>query len=189
MWYLIEMVRSRIKKRRMKKRSKTRRIRRQRGGNVTDIAANTGAPPFPGQTNVKLDVRFLPNSVFSATEFGNTLTKMNSSSMPKVEWVPPSAGTLYTFLCWDPDAEHGGWLHWLVINCQGKDPTTGETIVKWQKPSPPTGEHRYIFIVFQQANKITMEPNDNRAFFKIAEFTQAHSLTPVSHYKGIRVKS
>ena len=88
---------------RFKKRSKTRRFKRQRGGNV-DILVNTGAPYVSIPPPTDLTVKFLPNSKFSATEFGNVLKNHESASEPKTAWTAPAAGTFYTLLCWDPDA-------------------------------------------------------------------------------------
>jgi hypothetical protein len=167
---------------RTRKRTKTRR-RKQRGGNA-DLLTNTGAPAAPEPASVQLDVRFQPNSVYSASETGPILSKINSRSQPQVEWTPPPKGTMYTFLCWDPDAS---WLHWLIVNATGNGPDSGTSAMSWAPPTPPSGQHRYIFEVFQQAGKIT--PKLDRPNFNIANFVQQHSLTPVSKYKGIRVNS
>jgi phosphatidylethanolamine-binding protein (PEBP) family uncharacterized protein len=172
-------------RRRSKRRGKTRRIRRQRGGN-NDLLVNTGAPLPSEPVSVELNVRFQPNSVYSASETGNVLTKTNSRSQPHVEWTHPPKGVMYTFLCWDPDAS---WLHWLVTNATGNGPETGEVITKWAPPTPPSGQHRYIFATFQQPTKLNLPANENRQNFNIAQFVQQHSLTPVSKYKGIRVNS
>lgn len=192
---LVEMARRRPTKRRnMKRRSKTRRNRRQRGGNV-DLLINTGAPPAPIPAPTELNVKFLPNSKFSASDMGNILTKLESRSEPHVVWTAPPAGTIYTFLCWDPDAaqvpgQTGSWLHWLVINCKGVDSSSGKLITGWVPPTPPagSGQHRYIFGLFKQSGEINMEPADNRANFNIASFIQQNSLSPLS-YKAIRVDS
>ena len=167
---------------RSKKRAKTRR-RKQRGGNA-DLLTNTGAPVAPEPAPIELNVRFQPNSVYSASEQGNTLSKTESRSEPHVVWTPPPKGTMYTFLCWDPDASY---LHWLVVNATGNGPESGTTITGWEPPTPPSGQHRYIFEVFQQATKLNLTAD--RPNFNIANFVQQQFLTPVSKYKGIRVNS
>jgi phosphatidylethanolamine-binding protein (PEBP) family uncharacterized protein len=192
LWHLIEMKRKNTK--RFKKRSKTRRLKRQRGGSI-DILVNTGAPHVSIPPPTDLTVKFLPNSKYSASDFGNVLKQHESASEPKTGWTAPPAGTFYTLLCWDPDASQaagqgGSFLHWLVINCTGTDVSSGKEITDWVPPTPPkgSGQHRYIFGLFQQSGQLSMEPSDNRKDFNIAGFIQQHSLTAIK-YKAIRVDS
>lgn len=181
--------------RKKQRRTRKQRTRKQRGGNHVDILANTGAVPIGGTS--ELNVKFFPNSVLSASHFGNSLTVEQTLSEPKVDWTKPGDGTLRTFVCWDPDIRgsdgaepvaNNGYLHWLVINCKGADPSTGVTITPWKRPSPPNKEkHRYIFGVFKQGGVLTMEKKEAGPGFKIADFTTENSLTPLC-YKGIHVQ-
>ena len=45
----------------------------------------------------------------------------------------------------------GPWLHALWTEC-GEDTASGEAVVEYNPPTPPTGtgEHRYIFVRFKQ---------------------------------------
>ena len=65
-----------------------------------------------------------------------------------------------TLICIDPDAPHpkgdgttvgslGPWLHWLVVNAESQ-PENGQSVVEYMGPTPPSGMHRYIFVLFQQ---------------------------------------
>lgn len=188
------MARSRINRRRKNKRSR-RKTRTQRGGANLDILANTGAP-----TNyvkeVEFNVKFFPNNALSASMFGNPLSIKQATGEPHVMWTKPAEGELRTFLCWDPDIAgasgkseaNNGFLHWLVINCKGTDPSTGTMITDWTPPSPPKdSNHRYIFGLFQQAAPITMQPQPAGPGFKIADFCKTNKLTPFRPYKSIAV--
>jgi phosphatidylethanolamine-binding protein (PEBP) family uncharacterized protein len=159
-----------------------------------DLNTNTGAVPIGGLS--ELNVKFFPNSLLSASHFGNNLTVEQTASEPKVDWTKPVDGTLRTFLCWDPDI-HGangvaepnnGYLHWLVINCKGADPSTGVTITPWKRPSPPNKQkHRYIFSVLKQGHVLNMGKKAAGPGFKIADFTLENKLTPL-RYMGIHVQ-
>ena len=194
---------SRLRKK--SRRAKTRRFRKQRGGNPDnlDILANTGAPYPNGQPDIDFNVKFQPNIKNSATIFGNKMTKSEARaiiSRPHTAWNAPKDNKLYTFLCWDPDIlppdasgnsiPNNGYLHWLIINCRGSKAESGEQIVDWTPPSPPSGEHRYIFAIFEQKGPMQINPAPPRENFNISEFTAQHSLTPFTNgYKGVRVKA
>jgi phosphatidylethanolamine-binding protein (PEBP) family uncharacterized protein len=199
------MGRKRVSRLRKHTRGKTRRYKRQRGGNPEnpDILANTGAPYPSGQPDIDFNVKFQPNIKNSGTIFGNKMTKSEAKailSRPYTSWKAPAENKLYTFLCWDPDIEppdaagnsipNNGYLHWLVINCNGKNEESGQQIVDWTPPSPPSGEHRYIFAIFEQKGPLQINPAPPREKFNISEFTRQHNLTPFTNgYKGVRVKA
>ena len=48
----------------------------------------------------------------------------------------------------------GPWLHALWTGCDG-DTASGEAVVEYNPPTPPTGtgEHRYVFVQFKQKKK------------------------------------
>jgi phosphatidylethanolamine-binding protein (PEBP) family uncharacterized protein len=178
------------KKRKMKRRATRRRKVKQRGG--ADLLNNTGAPPATGSND--FNVKFQPNNALSASPNGNSMGVMESTPQPYTTWSPPQSGSFNTVICWDPDATKSpgpnqGFAHWIVTNCSGKDTDSGNEILDWTPPNPPkeSGEHRYIFGLFSQAEKLeTAAPDRND--FKIESFVKANNLTALA-YKGIRVKS
>ncbi|KAH8418181.1 hypothetical protein KR222_011199 [Zaprionus bogoriensis] len=58
-------------------------------------------------------------------------------------------------------------LHWCVINIPGSDVASGQVIAEYVGAGPGEGSglHRYVFLVFKQADKITSAkviPNTTR---------------------------
>lgn len=71
--------------------------------------------------------------------------------------------------------------HWLVINIKGNDISTGETITSYRGSGPPKGSglHRYIFIVFEQSDKISVSEENlesERRNFSIRRFAEKYGL-------------
>lgn len=60
----------------------------------------------------------------------------------------------------DPDAPNGLWTHWLVQNIDGdvrviaensvpgSEVTNSWNLKKYKGPRPPSGTHRYFFIIY-----------------------------------------
>ncbi len=143
----------------------------------------------PPTTNDKLEVIF---GETLATNQGSLLTEVAAAVQPRTSWDVPPLEHPYTLLVWDPDAPrpNAPYLHWLVMNIGGSTETTGTTIVPWAPPTPPpgTGEHRYIFGLFEQASRISELPEApaERAKFLLLPFMRRHGLSLVAA-KGIRV--
>lgn len=106
---------------------------------------------------------------------------------PTVTWQVPPPGKLYTFFAWDPDVPQKSWLHWLAVNCTAS-PATGQLIVDWAPPTPPSGVHRYIFAVAEQTKPISIPPPPGRGNFKIFRFVRKNGLRILS-ITGIKVKA
>lgn len=75
--------------------------------------------------------------------------------------------------------------HWLVGNIKGSDVSTGDVIAEYRGSGPPkgTGMHRYIFLVFEQKEKLTFdEPRSiktskaHRLNFSIRKFAKKYNL-------------
>lgn len=98
---------------------------------------------------------------------------------PTVHWNA-KPHTLYTLLMWDPDA-HPPWLHWLVQNLerpsQLDDPKN--CVVEYTKPTPPHGTHRYVFRLYEQADRIDLQPIQRNAF-SIRDVEETYSLHPIA---------
>jgi len=100
---------------------------------------------------------------------GNVLSIATTQSTPTI-LAPTDHNMYYTIMMIDPDAlsrsvhEFRHFLHWLVINVEGKGgaalDTNGHgahTVCSYLGPAPPpdTGYHRYIQLIYQQPNKIS----------------------------------
>ena len=179
------MVSNRMNRRtKRSKRSKRRRTRRrQRGGNIP-LLDNSDNVPITTPSSIEFNVRFMPS--LKATEEGTVLTIYQAQPEPHATWTAPPPNILYTLICWDPDAPEKSFLHWLIINCSGSEVSTGKVITNWSPPSPPSGQHRYIFGLFQQAGPLIMAPMDSKGGFNPSTFATQHSLAPLK-YKGVRV--
>lgn len=146
-------------------------------------------PVPPPTTNESLNILF---GEIPATNQGPLLTRAAATPQPRTSWDIPPLKNPYTLLVWDPDAPrpNAPYLHWLVMNIGGSTDSTGSTVVPWAPPTPPagTGEHRYIFGLFKQANRIQElpEPPAERAAFDLLPFLKRHGLSLVAA-KGVRV--
>lgn len=152
---------ARLTRRRLRKRT----TRRHRGGGHLSIS-------FP---------------TVKASNSLPTLQQAATQAKPAVQW--PATDSLKTLIAWDPDAPAGpAWLHWLVVNCEGTDPSSGTEVTPWSPPTPPSGTHRYIFGVFEQASLISISPPSHREGFDIEAFKASHSLTELAR-SGFKVKA
>lgn len=96
--------------------------------------------------------------------------------------------SLYTLIVYDrsaPSAKdpfNSPYLHWLVVNIQGDDLSSGETVVEYQRPSPPPGSgvHRYVVALLTQLSDKPIQPEipQGRIQFPIGEFTTGYGLYP-----------
>ncbi|CAE8626955.1 unnamed protein product, partial [Polarella glacialis] len=55
-------------------------------------------------------------------------------------------------------APFGPWLHWLVTDCDGGSVAGGRQLCSYMGPAPPRGNHRYIFVLFQQLGDVQLLP-------------------------------
>ncbi|XP_036324301.1 protein D3-like [Rhagoletis pomonella] len=94
-------------------------------------------------------------------ELGKELTPTQVKDEPTVTWEADN-DALYTLLMIDPDAPsrveptYREILHWFVVNIPGNKVAEGQIVAEYIGSGPPegTGLHRYVFLVFKQANKI-----------------------------------
>ena len=124
------------------------------------------------------------NARFGTTRIqGQTLQKEVAENYPDITWTAPPLDTFITLLCYDPDATAKAWLHWLVVNCVGDGPTSGDTLMEWEPPAPPpkTGKHRYILQAFTHTYKIPVEEKPSqRGYFSVKAFVEKNRLTPLA---------
>ena len=103
----------------------------------------------------QLDLTFEDNIVTPA----QIMTTTETSMCPLISFNAES-DKYYTLICVDPDAPNRkmhlfrNWLHYIVVNIPGDNIEQGNVICKYSGPEPPknSGLHRYIFLVYQQAN-------------------------------------
>lgn len=181
------MGRKRSASRRQKRLRPKRKTFRQRGGN-RGLLDNADAPQIAQGSQVDFNVRFQPT--VKANEQGPTFTTFQTAHEPYPVWTAPTPPTMYTIICWDPDAPKKSFLHWLIINCAAADNAEGKVINSWAPPSPPpgTGEHRYIIGLFKQNAPINVPEITDRTGFNPTTFATQYGVTPLA-YKGFRVKA
>ena len=91
----------------------------------------------------------------------------------------------------DPDAPsrkeptYREWHHYLVVNVPGDKIAEGETLSEYvgSGPPPETGLHRYVWLVYEQKDKIqcdeprlTNRSGENRGGFSIKKFAEKYNL-------------
>ncbi|KAK9227283.1 hypothetical protein WN943_012332 [Citrus x changshan-huyou] len=99
----------------------------------------------------------------------------------------PASSNLYTLVMVDPDApspsepRYREWLHWIVVDIpEGSDATKGKELVAYMGPQPPTGIHRYVFVLFNQKGKVMAgcRPPDARSNFSTRRFAADNGFQP-----------
>ncbi|KAF2895553.1 hypothetical protein ILUMI_10617 [Ignelater luminosus] len=135
----------------------------------------------------KLEVSYLKSN--KKIDLGNELKPIDTSEPPAISYEADS-DSFYTLMMVDPDAPNrkipifGEWNHWLIVNIPGTELKDGETIREYLKCGPPplTGLHRYVFLLFKQADKINFnEPHSSdtyifRARFSTKKFIKKYNL-------------
>lgn len=118
---------------------------------------------------------------------GNYIPFTKTSEQPQLIFYPRK-DKYYTIIMFDPDAPsrtnpaNRNWLHWLITNIYEDKLGTGETIMNYQPPSPPykSGNHRYVFILLEQTNRIIFTKITNRAKFDLEHFINNYNLKPIN---------
>lgn len=120
---------------------------------------------------------------------GQTVEKEKTAYEPRVffegeEWKQ------YLFLMYDPDAAASAWLHWLVSNIPGSIPDIegGDFIQGYAPPNPPSGTHRYFFVVYEQPSSLMIPKPKQRGDFDVSAFEKQYGLRKVAE-KMIRVRA
>lgn len=106
----------------------------------------------------------------SSANLGNELTPTQVLSSPTVSWPVYNHTAIYTLIMIDPDVPSRvnrsvKMKVWLVGNIEGNNIATGETIAEYLSPAPSNGtwHHRYVFLAYQQPNRIdySLEPRSS----------------------------
>jgi phosphatidylethanolamine-binding protein (PEBP) family uncharacterized protein len=110
---------------------------------------------------------------------GARLSRELTESLPDIKIQPISGAAFCTLICFDPDAVAKSWIHLLYANSESCNLLTRKVAFEWTPPSPPSGEHRYIFALFIHEYPITEFPKQ-RGYFDIAAFANENGLKPHS---------
>merc|ERR1711974_68514 len=120
---------------------------------------------------------------------GETLSVTNTVETPGLRLVGAVEGKLYTVAMVDPDAPSrknpraAQWLHWIITNVKGEllisgEELVGDQVTPYAGPSPPksSGPHRYVLLVWQQQNTVSMESPRSRARGDISRISKSLGL-------------
>lgn len=153
------------------RRGRQTRRKRQRGGSPVEPVEELAGRPFRSQLKVILR---------DGRQAAGQLVKREAMiDAPNVEWPIPQ--DFRTLICFDPDAPARAWLHWLVVNCDGSGPHSGNTFMEWAPPDPPSGIHRYYVCLFQHSARVADEDRPTqRGYFKVKEFLDTYGMRPVA---------
>jgi phosphatidylethanolamine-binding protein (PEBP) family uncharacterized protein len=119
---------------------------------------------------------------------GNVKPRNQTLVMPTISWttIPDK---LYTILIWDPDAPARSWVHFLAMNLRTPNLSTGDILLSYEPPTPPSGVHRYYTTVYMQKSIIDDMPvPKERGNFDVDEFVSKYGLMKVGE-KMIRVRA
>ncbi|KAI7865610.1 phosphatidylethanolamine-binding protein [Spinellus fusiger] len=128
---------------------------------------------------------------------GNRLSVKDVAGRPKIHFVPPEEDAGYTLILADFDAPSvsdpslGPWRHWVVTNIQGSSSfeiKNGTQHTPYIAPLPEsgTGEHRYVFLLYQQSQPNTPfqsmqhDGKGARRYFDTHQFAAENGLELIS---------
>ncbi|XP_074321179.1 protein VERNALIZATION 3-like isoform X2 [Silene latifolia] len=104
-------------------------------------------------------------------------------TQPRVQVGGDDLRTCYTLVMVDPDAPSPSdpnlreYLHWLVTNIPGTTGATfGQEVVCYESPRPSAGIHRFIFVLFRQLGRQTVNAPGLRQNFNTRDFAELYSL-------------
>ena len=82
----------------------------------------------------------------------NLFIPTQQSSIKPIVTLQTNPVFLYTLIMFDPDAVGGNKIHWLITNITNNDILTGNTLIQYKGPAPPSGsgKHHYVFCLFAQ---------------------------------------
>lgn len=130
---------------------------------------------------------------FNCVHLGHPLTPRQTQSQPKhVNYPTDGTGGLFTLVAIDPDVPnrnnsvYSEFLHWLVVNIPDEDVERGDVLADYLGPLPSQGggQHRFVFQVFRQTERIRPEALPRarqcdwaaRARFSARRFAELHGL-------------
>nr|AEO72025.1 TFL1-like protein [Spiraea cantoniensis] len=132
---------------------------------------------------------FIPTTKMTVT-FSNRLVRNGHELLPSAVTVKPRVEiqggdmrSFFTLVMTDPDVpgpsdpylrEH---LHWIVTDIPGTtDATFGREAVSYEKPRPNIGIHRFVFILYKQQRRQSINPPSSRDHFCARTFAAENDL-------------
>ena len=107
---------------------------------------------------------------------GNLRPRNNTLEAPRVSFTK-SQTDFSTLLIWDPDAPAKSWIHWFVVNIPGTAIQSGQELLNYEPPNPPSGIHRYFVTLYTQPGRINVSAPEYRGNFDVSAFEQTYGLT------------
>ncbi|GLJ55969.1 hypothetical protein SUGI_1201500 [Cryptomeria japonica] len=144
-------------------------------GDVVDVFTPSVKMSVVYNTNMEVHngFEFMPSSIVSP---------------PRVQLLDTDPATFFTLIMTDPDSPSPSdpsgreYLHWIVSDIPGtKCNYCGREIVSYESPSAMIGIHRYVFVLFEQNGRGTVDPPPSRLHFKTRQFAERNGLgSPVA---------
>ncbi|XP_057858048.1 CEN-like protein 1 [Cryptomeria japonica] len=144
-------------------------------GDVVDVFTPSVKMSVVYNTNMEVHngFEFMPSSI---------------TSSPQVQLLDTDPATFFTLIMTDPDSPSPSdpsgreYLHWIVSDIPGtKSNSFGREIVSYENPRAIIGIHRYVFVLFKQNGRGTVDPPQSRQHFKTRQFAERNGLgSPVA---------
>lgn len=121
---------------------------------------------------------------------GSSLRQEGVQEPPKLTWEGGvSESSLYTLALVDPDApkpeepSSREFVHWIVSNIPGSYNATCQSFSKvstevlpYSGPAPIEGNHRYVFVLYKQSEKVELKAPEKREKFNLRTFAKENGL-------------
>ncbi|GAA0183569.1 protease inhibitor [Lithospermum erythrorhizon] len=114
---------------------------------------------------------------------GHELFPSMVNSKPKVEVHGGDMRSFFTMIMTDPDVpgpsdpylkEH---LHWMVTDIPGTtDSSFGKEVVNYEMPRPNIGIHRFVFLLYKQKRRDSVNSPHSRDHFNTRKFADDNEL-------------
>ncbi|XP_022925794.1 protein TERMINAL FLOWER 1-like [Cucurbita moschata] len=128
---------------------------------------------------IKMCATFSNKQVLNGHEFFPS----SLSFKPRVVIQGEDMRSFFTLIMVDPDVpgpsdpymrEH---LHWLVTDIPGTtDATFGKELMSYETPKPTIGIHRFVFVLFKQKRRRSVNPPSSRDRFNTRRFSAENDL-------------
>lgn len=117
---------------------------------------SAAAPPAAPSTLTVTSTAFTEGGTIPAAD-----TCKGAGTRPALSWTGSGTPAAWAIVVFDPDAGHGGFYHWVVVDLPAGTHSVGATVPSgaveldnsagkagWTPPCPPSGTHHYQFTVY-----------------------------------------